>query len=302
MRIWLLVIAIVLSLSAVGHAEVGASKVDPNAAKGMVDVTVSASGTPVRDVLASLASQSGQKIIVESSVKGTVKSAVKAESLDAALTVVCKAANLTWRKVYIDPKSELLEKPDRFASILRLMAGMSFPDVVVAGSSTAKVGLLCQQKQSVEAAQDKIVKDLGMEPVYLVSNDATIAAREGVSAAVKNYSKATQDQLDMFMKMTPEEREQALLESLNMMDNMGPEYYASLMQTLMNSNPESLRRLQARQTDMLFQMPADVRRQMIRINMESIKNITPEQQKMLNEDAMAAMEEMKKAQPAQPQQ
>lgn len=292
----ILVVVLVLSLAAAVVAEVGVSKVDPMAAaNGSLVVTVSASGTPVKEVLTSLAAQSKQKIIVETSVKGSITSPVKESSIEAALTSVCKSARLVWRKVYIDPKSELLEKPDRLASTLRLLTGMSFPDMVVAGSSTSKLSLVCQQKQTVEGAQEKIVKDLGMEPVYLVSNDLTIAARDDASASVKNYSKMAKDQLDLFMKMTPEEREQALLESLNMMDQMGPEYYASLMQTMMNSNPESLRRLQARQTDMLFQMPADVRRQMIRMNFEVMKNITPEQQKLIQEDAKAVMEEMQKA-------
>ncbi len=290
----ILVLVFVLSLTAVVSAQV--FKVDPAAVPaGSLQVTVSASGTPVADVLASLAAQSKQKIIVESSVKGTVKSAVKAETLEAALNMVCKAANLAWRKVYIDPKSELIEKPDRFAAVLRLMSGMSFPDVIVAGSSTDKVSLVCQQKQAVEGTQDKIVKDLGLEPVYLVSNDLTIAARERTSTAVSNYSKATKEQLDMFMKMTPEEREQALLESLNMMDNMGPEYYAALMQTLTDSNPENLRRLQARQTEVMFRIPTETRRAMLRMNMEMMKNISPEHQKILAEDAAAVMEEMQKA-------
>jgi hypothetical protein len=288
-----LVVVLVLCFAVSGLADV--SKTDPFAsAGGALVVTVSAVGTPVKDVLTSLASQSKQKILVETSVKGTVKTAIKADSLEAALTEVCKANSLAWRKVYIDPKSELLEKPDRFASVLRLITGMSFPDVVVAGSSTNKVAALCQQKPGVEGVQDKLVKDLGMEPVYLISNDATIAARQGASDAVKNYTKSAKDQLDMFMKMTPEEREQALLESLNMMDSMGPEYYASMMQTLLNSNPDTLRRIQARQTDMLFQMPAETRRSMIKMNMEAMKSITPEQQKILQEDAMAVMEQMKK--------
>lgn len=296
-----LVVVLVLLLAAAGLADVGPSKVDPfAAANGTLVVTVSADGTPVKDVLASLASQSKNKIIVESSVKGTVKVGVKDTSLDSALNTVCKANSLTWRKIYIDPKSELLDKPDRLAAILRLMTGMSFPDVVVAGSSTNKVGLICQQKQGVEGAQDKIIKDLGMEPVYLVSNDATVAARQGTSAAVNSYTKSAKDQLDMFLKMTPEEREQALTASLDMMNNIGPDYYASMMQTLLNTNPDTLKQLQARQTEMLFQMPAETRRAMIRMNMDAMKSITPEQQKMLQEDAMAVMQEQKNAQPTQP--
>ncbi len=106
-------------------------------------------------------------------------------------------------------------------------------------------------------------------------------------------------QLDMFTKMAPEEREQALTESLNLMDSVGPEYMASVMQTLMNTNPETLRRIQARQTDMLFSMPAEQRRSMIKMNMDAMKSITPEQMKILQEDAAAVMEQMKNEQGGQ---
>jgi len=55
----LLVIAFILSTATIGFAEVGPSTVDPfGAPKGTLEVTVSADGVPVADVLTSLASQS----------------------------------------------------------------------------------------------------------------------------------------------------------------------------------------------------------------------------------------------------
>jgi len=294
MKIRLLAIAcMILALPIIGLC---AEKTDPASIKPDASkVSLSASdGMPAAEAFESLAKQSGMKILLESTVKGKVTVSLKDVPLEAALTAACKGTNMVWRKVYIDPKSELLDKPDRFAATLRLMSGLSFPDMVVAASSNNKIGVVCQQKQGVEDAQDKIVKALGLAPVYLVSNDALVAAKEAQkNTAVNKFTQASKEQIDMFMKMTPEEREQALLESLNMMDNVGPEYYAAAMQALMNTNPETLRRIQARQTDMLFSMPAEQRRAMIRMNMEAMKNITPEQQRILQEDAMAVMEELK---------
>jgi len=286
-------------LLAIATAAIAAEKVDPAAVKpDPSKVSLAASdGMSASDAFASLAKQSGMKILLESSVKGKVTVSLKDVTLDAALNAACKGTNMVWRKVYIDPKSELLDKPDRFAATLRLMSGLSFPDLVVAGSSNNKIGVVCQQKQGVEDAQDKIVKDLGLAPVYLVSNDALDAAKEAQkNSAVNKFTQSSKDQIDMFMKMTPEEREQALMASLNMMDSVGPEYFGAAMQALMNSNPDTLRRLQARQTEMLFSMSADQRRAMIRMNMEAMKNITPEQQKIIQEDAMAVMEQMKNQQ------
>lgn len=257
-------------------------------------ITLNLKDSSVVEAIKSIASQAKCKILLESNVKGKVMLTIADKSVDEALTVVCKPTNLVWRKVYIDPKSDLLDKPDRFAATLRLMAGLSFPDLVIAGSSNNKIGVHCQRKQGVEDAQDKIVKDLGMEPVYLVSNDAAVAAKEAEkNTAVNKYTESARDQLDMFMKMTPEEREQALIASLSMMDNVSPEYYSSVMQTLMNTDQDNLKRLLSRQTDILFSMTQEQRRQMLRINMQMMQNISPELQQMLKEDTQAIMEEMK---------
>lgn len=268
-------------------------KTEPVASK----ITLDVKDAPVADVIASIASQSKQKILTESNIKGKVTLTAHDLSVDAALSAVCKSTTLIWRKVYIDPKSELLDKPDRFAATLRLMAGLSFPDLVVADSSNSKIGVICQQKKGVEGAQDKIVKDLGMEPVYLVSNDALVAAKEAAkNTPVSKYTEMSKKQLEMFMDMKPEEREQALLDSLSLMDNIGPDYYSSIMQTLMNTNPETLQRIQKRGTDMLFSMSTEQRRSMLKMNMQAGSSITPEQQQILSEDMKAIMAEMKNQQ------
>lgn len=297
------VVCLLLATAVCGYAADAPAKPEP--AKSAVKsepvaskITLDVKDKPVAEAVTSIASQSKCKILLESNVKGKVTLTLSDVPVDAALTAVCKSTNLVWQKVYIDPKSELIDKPDRFAATLRLMAGLSFPDLVIAGSSNNKIGVHCQQKQGVEDAQDKIVKDLGMEPIYLVSNDAAVAAKEAAkNTPVSKYTDMAKKQLEMFMEMKPEEREQALLDSLSLMDNMGPEYYSSLMQTMMNSNPETLRRIQKRGTDMLFSMPQEQRRQMMRMNMQMAQDISPELQQMLAEDAKAIMEEMKNQQP-----
>lgn len=296
------VMCLVLATTLCGYA--ADTPIKPEPAKDVVKsnttaakITLTIKDTSISEAITSFANQTKQKILLESNVKGKVTLTLTDTTLDAALTSVCKPMNLVWRKVYIDPKSELLDKPDRFAATLRLMAGLSFPDLVIAGSSNNKIGVHCQKKQGVEDAQDKIVKDLGMEPVYLISNDAAVAAKEAEkNTAVNKYTQSAIDQLDMFMKMSPEEREQAILASLNVMENVGPEYYSSLMQTLMNTDQANFKRIMSRQTDMLFSMTQEQRRQMIRMNMQMMQSITPEQQQMLQEDAKAIMEEMKNQQ------
>ena len=262
-------------------------------------VTVEAKDTKVKDIIESLAKQSKEKFVIESTVKGTVGSlSLKDVSLESALAAVCKTAKIEWRKMYIAPDSKLLEQPDRFASTVRLMCGLSFPDMVMAGSSMNKVGAHFEDKKAVTGAEESALKTLGMSKVYLITNDAAVAAKalakdkEEKSAAVDKFSQSQLDQMDMFVKMTPEEREQALLASLNMMDQVGPEYMGAIMQTLANSDPESLRRMMNKQMDMLMSMTTDQRRTMMKFQMQAVKMISPDVQKTLQEDAMAIMQEI----------
>jgi hypothetical protein len=297
------VICLILATAVCGYAADAPAKPEPANALVKTEpvaskITLDVKDKPVAEAITSIASQSKCKILAESNIKGKVTLALNDVPVDAALTAVCKSTNLIWRKVYIDPKSELLDKPDRFAATLRLMAGLSFPDLVIASSSNSKIGVHCQQKQGVQDAQDKIVKDLGMEPVYLVSNDALVAAKEAAkNTPVSKYTEMAKEQLDMFMKMTPEDREQAMMAGLDLMDSVGPEYYSSMMQTMMNSDPVKLQRIQKRGTDMLFSMTSEQRRQMMRMNMHAMDNVTPEQMQILQEDAKAIAEEIKNQQP-----
>lgn len=269
-----------------------------------VKVSLSASDTKVKELLESLAKQSKEKLILESSVGGTVGSlSLKDVSLEPALTAVCKAAKLEWRKVYIAQESKLTEQPDKFAAIVRLMSGLSFPDLLLAGSSTGKTAIHLSEDKAVGKAREVLPRELGFTQVYLVTNDAAAAARalakengktEPGSEAVGKYTQMAKEQMDMFMKMTPEEREQVIFESLNLIDQVDPSYMSSVMQTLMNSDPENLKRMVQKQTEVLFHMSEEQRRAMMKFNMKSMEFITPEQRRMLEEDAKAIMQEMQR--------
>ena len=271
------------------------------AEKEEVKVSVAVKDAKVGEVLESLAKQSKEKIIVESTVKGKVTLTVNDLPLESALTALCKSGKFEWRKVYIKPDSDLLEKPDRFASTLRLMTGLSFPDVVLAGSSNDRVGVHCEDKKAVKKLEKLAEEDLKMTRAYLITNDAAIAAKalakdegddESKSDAVEEYTSSSKRLMDLFMEMTPEEREMALLEALNLMDQAGPGYMASVMQTMMDANPQVLREMVGRQTQMLFDMSEQERRRMMRLNMEIMRMITPEQRQMLEEDGMAVIKQM----------
>lgn len=307
-----LVVGLVFGLSVIVVAAEPASTDKPQAASApakpdeskVAKVSIEAKDSKVKDVLESLAKQSKEKFVIESTVKGTVASlSLKDVSLESALGAVCTSAKLQWRKIYIAPDSKLLEQPDRLAATVRLMSGLSFPDMVLAGSSTNKLGVHFEDKKAVTGAEESAVKTLGMAKVYLITNDAAVAAKalakekeaekkDSANTAIEKMGDLAKEQIDLFLKMNPEEREEALVSSLNLMDQIGPEYMASVMESLTKIDPEHLRRLVSKQMDMLFSMSPEQRRSMTKFNMEAMKMITPEQMKILQEDAKAIMKEM----------
>ena len=220
--------------------------------------------------------------------------------LETILGTICKMGKFDWRKIYIDPDSKLLEQPDRLAATVRLVTGLSFPDIIISGSSGKKNAMHCETNKGVQAAFNTVAAAEGLKPVYVITNDAAVAAKEAEkNKAVNKYLDTAREQIDSFMNMTPEEREQAIVASLDLMNNIGPEYMSNVMQTLMSSNPEYLRNIVSRQTEMLFNMPTEQRRAMMRMNMQSMSSITPEQKQMLQEDAKTIMEEIQKEAPNQ---
>lgn len=300
MHRWLITTAVILGVSVIAGSLLAADVPSPAVEPAAIRVSVSANDSGVREVLESIAKQSKEKIVVESSVKGDVKLSLTDSQLEPALSAVCKAGKLEWRKVYLSPDSKLIEQPDKFASTIRLMSGMSFPDMVLAGSSLNKVGAHLENAKAVSAAEDAAVKSLGMIRVYLVTNDAAIAAKSRETdkdktekSKVDKYVDMQKDQLDAFMKMSPEEREQAIMASLDLNDQIDPSYVGAAMEALTRADPEMLSRRLARQSDMMMTMSTDARRSMIKMGLKMQSMINPDLQKIMQEDTQAVIEELK---------
>lgn len=298
------VLCLVMSITVCGQCDDGAALnngTDETAKSdaAVVKVSVQASEkTDVRTILESLSKQAKEKILMESTVKGSVSGiSLNDVSLEKALSVVCSSGKLQWRKIYIDSESKLLDQPDRFAATVRLMSGLGFPDLMITGSSNGKVQVHLEDAKLVERVEN-LSETLKMTRVYLITNDLAIAAKakaqEAAEAETKagKFAKLSKDQMDMFMEMTPEEREQALISNLSLVEQVGPEYTAAVMESLANIDPSYLHNVAAKQIEMLFSLSSEQRRKMMKFNIEAMKAITPEQMKILQEDALAVAQEM----------
>jgi hypothetical protein len=275
------------------QTEVNNNSADAAVKSGEAKISIDAKDMNAADVFKTLADRSKQKIVVESSVKKKVSISLNELPLETILTTIYKTEKLDWRKIYIDPNSKLLEQPDRLAATVRLASGLGFPDIVIAGSSSKKCMLHSETDVGVQAALDPVVKKEGLKLVYVITDDAAVAAKKAEdNKAVNKFKETTKEQMDLFMNMSPEEREQAIIANLDMMNNIGPEYMSAVMQTMFNANPDSLKLMAKRQTDMLFNMPQEQRRAMMKMNMQTMSLISPEQRQILQEDAIAIQEEM----------
>ena len=265
-------------------------------------ITIEAIDQDIQEVIKSVAKQSGEKIVFESAVKGKATLSLKDAELSTALNTLAKASKLEWRQLYISADSKLLDQPDRLAATARLIAGLSYPDMLISSSSNQKVNAYLSDKKAIQSIESETTKKLGLVCVYLISNDAAAAQaalKQEKTKAVEEYTQMSQKLMDMFSKMSPEEREQAMLAGISQFEQMDPGYMSSVMQTLMNSDPEMLRRIVARQTEMLFGMSEEDRRAMMKMNMQAAGMLTPEQQQILAEDARAVMQDIQSQQAGQ---
>ena len=278
-----------------------------NTAPKPATVTVQATDEKAGDVIERAFKDSGARILVEKNA-ADVKVSVSVSDLpvEDALTAICKAGEIEWRMIYVKADSPLLKKPESLASTVRLMAALQFPDMLIEKTSKPENLVHVANKPAVDAIPISLRKDMGMVSVYLVTNDeAAKKATDKANSNVEKYKKLSKEAMDLFMKMTPEEREQAMASGIEQMQQYDPKYMAEMSNSVLK-NPDLMQRIMQTQSSFIMQMSAEDRRALIRAQMQAQQFMPPELMKLLQEDAIAVMKEMGKLppdfQPPPPQQ
>ena len=255
-------------------------------------VTIDVTKEKVSKVLEQVCKDTGARILLEKTADIEVSLSVTDMPLEDALTAMCKSNKLSWRKIYLRADSPLLKSPESLASNLRLMAGLAFPELLVEKALDPESMVYNKQKPVVDSIPMKIRKDLGMVPLYLVTNDEEAKkATDKLNSKVEKYRKLQEEALKLFMEMTPEEREQAMALGAQQMQNMDPKLLGDMAKSVIK-NPEMMQRMNQYGMDMLFSMSAEDRRAMIRMQMQAQQYMTDEQKAIIMEDAKAVMAEM----------
>jgi len=255
-------------------------------------VTIDVTKQKVSTVLEQVCKDTGARILLEKTADIEVSLSVTDMPLEDALTAICKPVKLSWRKIYLRADSPLLKSPESLASNLRLMSGLAFPELLIEKALEPESMVYNKQKPVVDSIPMNIRKDLGMVPLYLITNDEEAKkVKEKLDSKVEKYRKLQEEALKLFMSMTPEEREQAMALGAQQMQNMDPKLMGDMARSVMK-NPEFMQRMNQQGMDMLFSMSQEDRRAMLRMQMQAQQYMTDEQKAVLMEDAKAVMAEM----------
>ena len=230
-------------------------------------VSIQFSDKPAGDALQELAQKAVVTILVESSVKGKVTVSANDVSSESALSAICQSLDVQWRRlhVYQKPGEEL--KADNLAAVVRIISAARLPDIVVSEPGSEKP-LIFFKKTKPAATPDQIVKDTGMKLIYLVSNDRAAAKKAEEVAkpddkskektAAERYAEKQAEMLTDFLAMTPEERPEAIRQSMEMMTQMDPRIMQEMMQAstrmMMEMPPDKLAEMIQRQMQMAQEM------------------------------------------------
>lgn len=178
--------------------------------------------------------QAGVRILLETTAEVKITASVTDMPVEEALSVICKIGDLAWRRIYIKANSTMLKNPETLASTLRLLENLKFPDLIVERTSADQKMIHVAGAPAVEAVPLSLRKEMGMVPIYLITNDrAAKLAKEKAESPVEEYLKLQKESVDRFVNMAPEQREQAMLSGMQFMQQLDPNYMSVATRAIM---------------------------------------------------------------------
>ncbi len=262
-------------------------------------VTLDAANKPVVEVLKQIAETSGETVLVEKLVGGTVTANVKELTAEDAIDAITKASRLQWRRIYVLQGSSLAKDADALAAQMRTVLALRFPDIIIGQEGSGGSFMHVQKATAANELTKTVPASAGMVAVYLVTDDAKAYKKDLADASKKKVAGYIDEQKKMmntFIEMTPEERMAALKEGMAMSSQVSPELMQEMMSSMTELDPQYLSDVSKRAVTAMMNLPPESRKKLLKQQMtqqqESMKSMSPEQMKQLNEEMQEIAKEM----------
>lgn len=270
-----------------------------DAPKTAKTATIEASGKPVVDVLKEIAASTGETILVEKLVSGTVTASLKNVTAEEAISAATKSCKLQWRKIYVMQGSSLAKDPDALAAQMRTVLALTFPDIVISASGSGGSFMHVQKELAANELTKSIPAAAGMVAVYLVTDDEKAYKKELKDESKKKIAKYIADQKEQmktFLAMSPEERKATLKEGMNLLNQIGPDGMQQMIESVMDADPQFLGEQNRVAMQAIMQMAPEARKSLLRRQMQMqqdmFKNMPPDQMQQFMKEAQEIAQEM----------
>lgn len=225
-------------------------------------------GSDVRQVLANIAQQFRLQVVVDPLLQARVTPPSQAKDAQTALDAVTRQIpGVVWRKVYLRADMEM-PASETLVNWVRSIVNLEAQGLIVADTTGSRITSFVRNVTvSLEFEQqlDQMVPAFKTRPVYVVFYQQPMLAqtpqrpgqRQGQVRA-EDLLALEQQRMQMFMNMSPEERQRAMRMGIQMFMNMDPSLRMQMMQEgmrmFMNMSPEERRMLIEQGMQMFQQM------------------------------------------------
>ncbi|MEN6520561.1 MAG: DUF4974 domain-containing protein [Armatimonadota bacterium] len=199
---------------------------------GTPKVTIDAKDMALDMVVSKLSDQAGVQIILDTGVLGSFSGELSDMDLEKVLGLVTAANNLKWQKLYAKPDEKgKIPMPDIKAQIDALSILKDTPLVVFDPATGKKTVFARIEQKTADSAVDP--EKLGMKEFYFIFKlkDPVKADEKPEESAAAKFGQLRQQQMDLFMQMSPEEQKAAVEQEFTSIMNMPAEDQVNMMRS-----------------------------------------------------------------------
>lgn len=222
-------------------------------------------GTDIRQVLANIAQRFSLQVVVDPLLQARVNPPTQANNAQAALEAVTRQVQgLTWRKVYLRSDMET-PASETLVNWVRTAVNLEAQGLIISDATGNRITSFVRNvtvPAGFEQQLDQMSPAFKRRPIYVVFYQQPIltqgATRRQGQARAEDLLSLEQQRMQMFMNMSPEERQRAIRMGVQMLMNMDPSVRMQMMQEgmrmFMNMSPEERRMLMEQGMQMFQQM------------------------------------------------